>query len=104
MTDTLDRCFVLAPYNPDEGLTLRQAADRARRSPGTIRNWCESEGLGRRIGGKWCVSKVALEMYLGGDTGALARYLRGDRETAGVVSYFKRFGLPAQKPVNARLD
>lgn len=98
----LDRCFVLTPYDPDEALTLKRAAARARRSPGTIRNWCESEGLGRRIGGKWCVSKVALEMYLDGETGALARYLDGDRETADVVSYFKRFGLAAQKPINAR--
>jgi Helix-turn-helix domain len=100
----LDRCFVLTPYDPGEGLTLQQAADRARKSPGTIRNWCESEGLGRRIGGKWCVSKVALEMYLDGETIALDGYLRGDRETAAVVSYFKRFGLLAQKPVNARQD
>ncbi|UPJ63519.1 helix-turn-helix domain-containing protein [Bradyrhizobium sp. 191] len=99
MTDSLDRCFVLTPYNPSEVLTLQQAADRAKKSPGTIRNWCESEGLGRRIGGKWCVSKVALEMYLDGETGALARYLDGDRQAADVVSYFKRFGLPAQRPV-----
>ncbi|WP_245283589.1 hypothetical protein [Bradyrhizobium sp. URHD0069] len=56
-------------------------AGRARRSPGTIRNWCESEGLGGRIGGKWSVSKVALEMFLDGEAGALARYLDGDRES-----------------------
>jgi hypothetical protein len=62
----------------------------------------ESEGLGRRLGGKWCVSKVALEMYLDGKADALERYLQGDRLTPDVVSYFKRFGLLAQKPVNAR--
>jgi hypothetical protein len=100
----LDRCFVLTPYDPGEGLTLQQAADRAKKSPGTIRNWCESEGLGRRIGGKWSVSKVALEMYLDGELAALARYLEGNRESADVVSYFQRFGLLVQKPVNARLD
>jgi AAA domain len=99
----LDRCFVLTPYNPDEALTLQRAAARAGRSPGTIRNWCESEGLGRRIGGKWCVSKVALEMYLDGEAHALEQYLQGDRSTPDVVSYFKRFGLLAQKPVNSRL-
>lgn len=101
MSGSIDRYFVLTPYNPDEGLTLQQAADRAKKSPGTIRNWCESEGLGRRIGGKWCVSKVALEMYLDGDTGALGSYLDGDRESKDVISYFNRFGLLAQKPVNA---
>jgi hypothetical protein len=82
-------------------MTLQEAAHRARKAESTIRNWCEAEGLGRRIGGKWCVSKVALEMYLDGDTHALALYLRGDRETTGVVSYFKRFDLLPQKPVNA---
>jgi hypothetical protein len=102
MTNSLDRCFVLTPFNPNEVLTLQQAADRAKKSPGTIRNWCEAEGLGRRIGGKWCVSKVALEMYLDGEIGALARYLEGDRQAIDVVSYFKRFELPVQKPVNSR--
>jgi hypothetical protein len=102
--DGPDRCFVLTPYNPSEVLTLQQAADRAKKSPGTIRNWCESEGLGRRIGGKWSVSKVALEMYLDGETGALTRYLRGDRQAAAVISYFERFGLLPEKPVNAASD
>ena len=60
-----------------EALTLKQAAERAQKSPGTIRNWCESEGIGRRVGGVWCVSKVALEMYLDGETDALDQYLQG---------------------------
>lgn len=101
MTNSLDRCFVLTPFNPDEGLTLQQAADRAQKSPGTIRNWCDSEGLGRRIGGKWYVSKVALEMFLDGDTGALCCYLQGDRSSKNVIAYFNRFGLFARRPVNA---
>jgi hypothetical protein len=96
MTDSLDCCFVLTPYDPCEGLTLQQAADRAKKSAGTIRNWCESEGIGRRIGGIWCVSKVALEMYLDGETAALARYLAGDRQAADV---FNRFRLRVRSPV-----
>lgn len=100
MASNLDRCFVLTPYNPDEGLSLQQAAVRARKSPGTIRNWCESEGIGRRVGGVWCVSKVALEMYLDGEAAALDRYLAGDRDTSDVVRYFKRFGLPVQRPTS----
>ena len=99
MTDGPDRCFVLTPFDHGEALTLQEAAARAKKSPGTIRNWCESEGLGRRVGGKWCVSKVALEMYLDGETGALARYLAGDRQAREVVSYFERFGVFAQRPV-----
>ncbi|MBB4362181.1 hypothetical protein GGD65_003206 [Bradyrhizobium sp. CIR18] len=102
MIDNLDRCFVLTPYDPAEGLTLKQAAERAKKSPGTIRNWCGSEGIGRQIGGTWCVSKIALEMYLDGEAKALGRYLSGDRESKDVISYFHRFGLLPQKPVNAQ--
>ncbi len=44
-------------------------------------------------------------MYLDRENGALARYLEGDRQAADVVSYFKRFELPVQKPrkLSARL-
>jgi hypothetical protein len=97
----LDRCFVLTPYDHEEVLTLAEAAHRARKTAGTIRNWCEGKGLGRRIGGTWGVSKIALEMYLDGDVAALDLYLSGDRDTACVVSYFNRFGLKPRKPVNS---
>jgi hypothetical protein len=93
--------FVLTPYDPDEVLTLDRAANRARKTQNTIRNWCESEGIGRKIGGRWCVSKVALEMHLDGRTNALSRYLRGDRTSGEVVAYFSKFGLTPQNPVVA---
>ena len=80
-------------------LTLQQAAARARKSPGTIRNWCESEGLGRRIGGGWCISKVAMDLFLDGEATALGKYLRGDRKDATVVAYFKRHNLSILIPV-----
>jgi Helix-turn-helix domain len=99
VTDDPDRYFVLTPLDHAEALTLQEAADRSKKVAGTIRNWCESEGIGRRIGGKWYVSKVALEMYLDGEEDALARYLRGDRESKDVIAYFNRFGLFAQKPI-----
>ena len=101
MTDGPDRYFVLTPLDHAEALTLQEAAHRSKKVAGTIRNWCESEGIGRRIGGKWYVSRVALEMYLDGDADALERYLRGDRDSKDVVAYFNRFGLLAQKPVNS---
>lgn len=93
MTDGHDRYFVLTPLDHAEALTLQAAADRSRKVAGTIRNWCESEGIGRRVGSKWYVSKLALEMYLDGEEDALARYLREDRESKDVIAYFKRFGL-----------
>jgi hypothetical protein len=82
-------------------MTLQEAAYRARKSENTIRNWCEREGLGRRIGGKWCVSKVALEMYLDGESRALDRYLQGDRASDDIVAYFGKFRLPVLRPVTA---
>ncbi|QDM19305.1 helix-turn-helix domain-containing protein [Tardiphaga sp. vice278] len=77
-------------------MTLQQAAHRAQKVENTIRNWCEREGLGRRIGGKWCVSKVALEMYLDGEGATLDRYLKGDRQSADVAAYFAKFMLPME--------
>jgi hypothetical protein len=97
--DHLERWFVMTPFNSDEAMTLHQAAFRAGKCQNTIRNWCEGEGLGRRIGGKWYVSKVALELWLDGETAALARYLQGDRGDRVVVAYFRKFGLTPQDPV-----
>lgn len=56
----------------------------------TIRDWCLLHDLGRRIGGQWAVSRVALAMFLDGDQEALAAYLRGDRSSSTVIAYFER--------------
>jgi hypothetical protein len=39
------------------------------------------------------VSRVALQMLLDGDRRALRAYLKGDRESALVRSYYARLGL-----------
>ena len=70
------------------------AAERAGKSPGTIRNWRIEHGIGRRVGGgQWIVSKVALALFLDGDDKALRRYKAGDRSEACVVAYFRSEGL-----------
>jgi hypothetical protein len=70
------------------------AAERAGKSPGTIRNWCIEHGIGRRVGGgQWIVSKVALAMFLDDDEEALRRYKAGDRSSDGVAAYYRREGL-----------
>jgi hypothetical protein len=87
-------CTTLIPYDKREGIPLNVAAERAGKSPGTIRNWCIEHGIGRRVGGgQWIVSKVALAMYLDGDDFALAAYKDGDRCSDSVVTYFRREGL-----------
>jgi hypothetical protein len=84
-------CLTLIPFDKREGMTLAEAAGVAGKSPGTIRNWCVQYDLGRRVGGgTWIVSKVALAMFLDGDTRALRAYHAGDRSSELVASYFQR--------------
>jgi Helix-turn-helix domain len=68
---------ILTPYDAREALPISIAAKRACVSSRTMRNWCRDHSLGRRIGGRWRVSCVALQMYLDGDKRALAAYLGG---------------------------
>lgn len=85
----------LKPHIRGEAISPREAAEIAGRSESTIRNWCNRDGVGRRIaGGKWDVSRVALAMLLDGDAEALSAYLSGDRHGELVKSYFDRCGVP----------
>ena len=75
-------CQTLIPFDKREGFSLGEAADRAGKSIGTVRNWGIQHGLGRRVGGgTWIVSKVAFAMFLDGEMVALAAYKRGDRSS-----------------------
>jgi hypothetical protein len=84
---------VLIPFDRRESLSLADAADVAGRSVETVRRWCACHDIGRRIGGQWAVSRVALAMWLDGDNRALRIYLTGDRTSQAVRLYFERFGL-----------
>ena len=83
----------LKPFHRAEAITVAEAAEIAQRTRRTLRDWCNLHDLGRRIGGQWAVSRVALAMYLDGDSEALAAYLRGDRGGA-VALYFERCNVP----------
>ena len=78
-------------------MTVAQAAQIAGRTAVTVRAWAAVHDLGRPIGRRWMVSRVALAMHLDGDREALKAYLAGDRESALVTNYFQRFGLQPQK-------
>ena len=84
---------VLRPFRRDEVMDVSEAALWAGRSRRTIRDWCLLHDLGRRIGGQWAVSKVALLMWLEGNREALAAYLAGDRSSELVANYFARCDL-----------
>ncbi len=87
---------VLTPYDPREGMTLKQAAARAGKSGTTVKNWCLNRGVGRRVaGGVWVVSKPALEMLLDDDHAALLAYHAGDRSPGSAARhYFERTRVP----------
>jgi hypothetical protein len=83
---------VLRPFHRSEALSIAEAASIAGRSVRTVRDWCARLDIGRRIGGHWAVSRVALQMFLDGDRDALGAYLCGDRTSQTVMSYFERCG------------
>jgi hypothetical protein len=85
---------VLRPFHRSEALTVDEAALIAGRSPRTIKEWCQLHDIGRKVGGRWMVSSIALAMWLDGDRATLAWYLAGDRTTAIVTAYFERCGVP----------
>ncbi len=92
---------VLRPYHRSEAISIAEAARIAGRSVRTIRDWCLRFDLGRRIGGQWAVSLVALMMHLDGNKEALRAYLRGDRCSALVTEYFERCGVAVPRVVRA---
>ena len=61
----------------------------------TIRLWAERYGIGRKIGGDWHISRVALRIFLDGDMAALAAYHAGDRTNPLLQPYFERAGCGA---------
>jgi hypothetical protein len=87
----VDERQILCPFDKRECISLKQAADIAGKSASTMRGWCDQHGLGRRVGGgTWSVSKVALAIFLDGDTVALKAYHAGDRASDLVAPYFER--------------
>jgi hypothetical protein len=51
---------VLIPFDIREAISVAQAAALAGRTPMTIRSWVSLHDLGRRVGGRWLVSRIAL--------------------------------------------
>src|ERR1700674_3924989 len=81
-------------FHNREAASLSIAAKIASKSERTVRNWCGEFGLGRRIGGHWAVSRVALAAHLDGNKDALAAYHDGARgQDELVVQYYRRLGL-----------
>lgn len=50
---------------PADLISSGQAAQIARVSKLTVRRWCERFHIGRRVGGRWLVSRSKLEEFIG---------------------------------------
>ena len=81
---------VLQPYDAAEAIPPHLAAKQADRTAETIRQWASIYGLGRRIGGRWMLSRIALAMFLEGDFAALRAYHLGQREDSAATAYYAR--------------
>ena len=84
---------ILRPFNRREAMSLREVADATGWGLETARRHADLDFLGRLIAGQWRVSRVALAMFLDGDSLAHRAYLNGDRSSGVVQPYLERCGL-----------
>ncbi|WP_404286446.1 hypothetical protein ACD578_15855 [Microvirga sp. RSM25] len=84
---------IIIPFNRQEIASLKEAGEIAGRCAETMRMWAE-DGIGRKIGGKWAISRPALLMRLEGNTAALKAYWKGDRSSPEISRYFEMAGVP----------
>lgn len=86
--------FVLTPFDRREAISTARAAEISGYSEAHIRRLVATFDLGRRVGGGyWKVSRIALRMFLDGNSEALAAYHSGDRQNPAVRAYFEAAGL-----------
>ena len=85
----------MVPFDARESISIAVAMRLSGKAGNTIRLWAEQYGIGRKIGGDWHISRVALRMFLDGDMAALAAYHAGKRDDPAVRSYFERVGCGA---------
>ena len=104
MIDAGAKPHVLLPFDIREAVSISDAARIVGRTTVTVRAWAANFDLGRLVGGRWMISRVALAMHLDGDRTALGAYLSGDRESPLVVAYFARFGLEPKKIEKERIN
>ena len=90
---------LLNPFIIEEAALLGEAARRTGWADATLRERGVKFGLCRKIGGRWTFSRVAVELFINGQTEALAAYHRGDRSHPEVVETFERLGVPLTPPL-----
>ena len=93
----MDRERILRPFIAAEAMGTAEAAQMAGIAPRTMRDRCHMHPIGRFIGGRWWVSKPALQMLQDGDEAALEAYAKGDRSSPLVLDYFIAHGVPVPR-------
>ena len=78
---------IMVPFDARESLSIAVAAKLSAKAPNTIRLWAERYGIGRKIGGDWHISRVALQIFLDGDTATLSAYHAGNRTDARALLF-----------------
>lgn len=89
-----DDRLVLIPWMELESADVSFAAAWAKLTPNCVRVWCRRYALGRQIGGRWHVSRLAFAMFMESDHASLARYHAGDRVSPEVIRYWTRMQSP----------
>ena len=87
--------LIMVPFDSRESISIAVAAKLSGKGSNTIRLWAEQYGIGRKIGGAWHISRVALQIFLDGNTATLNAYHAGNRTDPAVRSYFERVGCGA---------
>ena len=53
----------MVPFDARESVSIAVAAKLSGKAGNTIRLWAERYGIGRKIGGAWHISRVALQIF-----------------------------------------
>ncbi|KAA0122079.1 DNA-binding protein [Methylobacterium sp. P1-11] len=90
--------LVLIPYIPDERMSPEEGAKLLGVSRSTLLRWSHDFGLGRLIGKKLVLSRVAVQLWIEEQHELLARYHAGDRSSEQIRHQFarQRIELPAE--------
>jgi len=85
---------VLKPYDPIDAIGIKTACELSGGSRARVIQLCEQYGLGRKIGARWAISKVALHAFLNDDQEGLSAYLAGDRSGPAVICAYRAADVP----------
>ena len=85
-----DEPSCLVPYDRRDAISPAVAARIAGCSEMTVKRWAERYGIGRRVVGRWKISRAGLAMLLDNNKAALIDFVAGDQASAAVQAYLAK--------------